>query len=266
MDGNESHPTTNPQKYKTMAEIKTFAKTALRNGAHYSVMEAFLAMLKSYQFHQYEDARLADAYAEMVECLQEENRLFRISLASEHTEEIFNADFLRDQKFLGIKNMLKAMSTGTSEQQAAAKKVSAIVKKYSVETDTPYDQESGILTNLIGELEENASIVATAGITQHLADMKAANEEVKRLLLVRNKQLSELADGKLKAARAATDGKYDYIIKFINCGIFLDGVEVFDKFGTEWNKYIDRIKAQDYSGGAKAEAEPTEEKPTEPTE
>lgn len=237
-----------------MDQIKTISKPSMKNGIHFTFVEAFVALVKEHNLNNHEDGKLTDRIQELFDAFQREDEVFKLAQASTITQRIADADYKRDRAWGSIKVITAAFSdTGTDQQKAAAERVKAVVRNYNIDVNTAFDQESALLTNAIADLEKVAADLETLHIANLLTDLKTANEEVKRSLAERNKERSETENGQLKAARAESDRCYDAVVLYLNAKNVLSETAEFDTFIRQWNANIARVRTQDFTAAAPSE-------------
>ena len=227
-----------------MAKIPSFQKSRLRFGAHFAVMSAFdekVAPLAQ------EEPLLLTAYNTFKAALNVEDAAVKIARASEYSAQILSKDNVRDRLYSNLK-MTGEMweDLGIEPQATAARAVMYEVRLYKVDTKAQYDQETGLMMNFLQPFESETmqAHLTTLGLTAVYTQMKAANEEVRRLLALRGDERAEKSAYDLKQARLATDAAYDVIVDRINALHTLDDQHRYDTFIAQWSAEIARIKQQ----------------------
>ena len=230
-----------------MLQIAVISKSSMRNGVHFTFIEAFIALMKREKLNVHADSNITDKFYELTDAFSQEDVLFKLSSGSPTTQDLSDADRRRDRAWGALKTLVSALiEVGSAEQQAAAAKVSEVLKNYSVDVNAAFDQESALLTNALTDLDALGTELSALHVENIVANLKTANEEVKRLLAERNKERSGNVAGALKAAREQVDGIYDSIVRYVNAFNVLSETAEFDSFIAQWNTNIDRVRKQDF--------------------
>lgn len=228
-----------------MSKIKTLPRKNLRNGAHFSVDEAFLAKLKAATFEQ---TRLTALIADFETAFADEDKYLQLSRASELTAKLAQADDERDRLYSLVKQTVVSwVETGIDPQATAAKAIQAEIDTYKIDVNAQYDQQTGLTTNFLTDIltTENAANLKTLGLTDAVNLLKERNEQVKTLLAERSEERGAKTLGALKSARDKTDELYSEIVSVIeSCSVLMDDTAPYEKFISEWNAEVERIKQQ----------------------
>ena len=192
-----------------MGKIPNFQKTKLRYGAHFAVMSAFderVAPLCE------QEPLLSTWYAAFKSALTHLDTAVKIARSSDYSKQI-----MMDE-----------------------------INIYKIDTKAQYDQQTGLMINFLQPFESAAmqTHLATLGLTAVFTQMKAANEEVRRLLALRGNERAENAAYDLKSARQATDEAYENLVERINAIALINPSESWNTFIAQWSAEIARIKQQ----------------------
>ena len=227
-----------------MAKIAKFRKNGLRFGAHFAVMSAFderVAVVAN------GEPLLATAYGTFKSALTNEDAAVKIARASEYSAQRLKMDNIRDRLYSNIKGTGELWEDlGIEPQATAARAVMHEVRIYNVDTKAQFDQETGLLMNLIQPLETPTmqEHLATLGLTASFTQMKFATNEVRRLLALRGDERAANAAFDLKASRQATDAAYDALVERIEALNTIDDQHRFDTFIAQWSAEVARIRQQ----------------------
>lgn len=108
-----------------------------------------------------------------------------------------------------------------------------------------FDRETGLMMNLIGDLEEKYKAeVAALSLDSLVAAMKAANEKVRTAMSARNAEDSARQVGAMKTARAAVDEAYRLLVKYVNAYALIEGDADYADLVARMNALIVRYKRQ----------------------
>jgi len=238
-----------------MTTFKTLPKKQLRSGAHFTEMEAFNTRLQAAAFTP---AKLTQLTKQFAEALAEEDKYLKQTIASAYSRQLADTDAERDRVYMLLKQTVNLWAASSFDEQAtAAGTLKRIVDIYKVDIHDQYDQETGLLTNLITDLElpANAAHVQTLGLSAALTKLKEYNEQMKTLMASRADERSTKITGALKAARTAVNALYDQLTRLIESySETADDAMPYETFITEWNTEIDRIRQQCASRKSAAKA------------
>lgn len=152
---------------------------------------------------------------------------------SQHTEEIEQADGVRDNTWLGIKTMAEALlRVGTEDQKRAAKRFLDSANAHNIGISQKYEIETESLRQFIQVCEGDlAADVATLGLTALIAQLKQENEAVHTLIQQRNTEAAGIEVAAMKTAREETDALYKQLVTIINAfaiSTYADGHSPYD--------------------------------------
>ena len=227
-----------------MGKIPNFQKTKLRYGAHFAVMSAFderVAPLCE------QEPLLSTWYAAFKSALTHLDTAVKIARSSDYSKLIMKEDTKRDRLYSNGKMTAEMWSElGIEPQATAAQAVLHEINIYKIDTKAQYDQQTGLMINFLQPFEsaEMQTHLTTLGLTAVFTQMKAANEEVRRLLALRGNERAENAAYDLKSARQATDEAYENLVERINAIALINPSESWNTFIAQWSAEIARIKQQ----------------------
>lgn len=227
-----------------MGKIPNFQKTKLRYGAHFAVMSAFderAAPLCE------QEPLLSTWYAAFKSALTHLDTAVKIARSSDYSKQIMKEDTKRDRLYSNGKMTAEMWSElGIEPQATAARAVLHEINIYKIDTKAQYDQQTGLMINFLQPFESAAmqTHLTTLGLTAVFTQMKAANEEVRRLLALRGNERAENAAYDLKSARQATDEAYENLVERINAIALINPSESWNTFIAQWSAEIARIKQQ----------------------
>lgn len=227
-----------------MGKIPNFQKTKLRYGAHFAVMSAFderVAPLCE------QEPLLTTWYVAFKSALTHLDTAVKIARSSDYSKQIMKEDTKRDRLYSNGKMTAEMWSElGIEPQATAARAVLHEINIYKIDTKAQYDQQTGLMINFLQPFEsaEMQTHLTTLGLTAVFTQMKAANEEVRRLLALRGNERAENAAYDLKSARQATDEAYENLVERINAIALINPSESWNTFIAQWSAEIARIKQQ----------------------
>ena len=184
------------------------------------------------------------AYTPFVAGVERMDDAYKLSHASEFTKQIADEDTRRDSLYLALKNqvnMFKRFDFDT-EKQVAATYLWNIMKKYGVDVDENYHEESVKLQQMLQELEADnvaGQHITALGITSLIAQLKTANEAVRTLLSQRNDERMMQEKAALANAREEADQTYRDLVLMINATAAIGSdPHLFDEVISQVNELI----------------------------
>lgn len=155
----------------------------------------------------------------LVAAVQAEDEAYRTITRSPLTEQIAEADQLRDNTYIGLRTMVEALGrVGTAAQKDAAPRVLQAMRDYQVSVTENYELESTHIMQLIQQLEVQplSDDCATLGITSLVSQLKTENQQVQTLIAQRNEQQAGIDAQAMQRARVAADLVYVETVMVIN--------------------------------------------------
>lgn len=223
--------------------ISGISLAPMPNGSHFNFMQSTLERAKANGAVKNKISKEVDA---LEEAWTQENLYLKVSTKSVLTGYISTADSKRDTFLGGYRHSLKGfLSLPDAEMQEAAKILWEHNLNYAIDPQSQLDKQTGMMANFIEDLEGPlAAEVAKLGLTPFVTSMKAANEEVRTLMMQRDTEKSAKTVGATKAARAKTDDAYRTLIKKVNALALVEGDELYASFIDEMNAQIVRYKRE----------------------
>lgn len=224
-------------------EINKISLIRMNNGAHF---------LYNTDFYTRVDAetavkeKITEALARYKQAIELEDEALKVSQKSLNTDKIAEFDSKRDSLFIAIKSIVKAQLTvSDTAVHDAAIRVSQLIKDYNIDVRGQLDKETGLLINLINDLENKyAAEVEKLGLGMFLTQLKESNFSVRNFTGSRNKELLEKPAYKLAEARKITDAAYQEVVKLINAHAALEGDALYKNLITLQNQEIVHYKQQ----------------------
>ena len=216
--------------------ISSISLERMNNGAHFMYVSYVLTRAEANETVADKAAVYLNAFKTAVE---KEDEVLRLSQKNLLSDSIAEADAERDSVYLSYKNAVKVFLKLPMEEMAGAAKVlNQNLKDYAIDPKMQLDKESGLLKNLITDLEgKYKAEVEILSLTSIVARLKEANEKVVALMLQRDTESSTKIVGALKAARVVTDEAYRLFVRMVNSLAMVEG-------DTEYASFIDEMNAQ----------------------
>ena len=170
----------------------------------------------------------------LVAAVQAEDEAYRTITRSPLTEQIAEADQVRDNTYIGLRTMVEALGrVGTAAQKEAAPRVLQAARDYQVSVTESYELESTHIMQLIQQLEVQplSDDCTTLGITPLVSQLKTENQQVQTLIARRNEQQAGIDAQAMQRARVAADLVYVETVMVINAFAVVEqqqGVSPYD--------------------------------------
>lgn len=184
---------------------------AQANAEHFDTHEAIIAYVGN-KYTQIEG--FSPYWTDYTTKFDTENVEYNQSLAKPETEQLAILDNERDETY---NSMLRCINYNTYSKEANVKATAELLKtvfnKYKYADKKGYTLNSGMITNLVEDLEEDAytASLLLLGLDEDLTLLKTQNEAFKTLYRARSRQAYLDAQNKLGDARRATDLAFDQV-------------------------------------------------------
>ncbi len=226
-----------------MKEIGTISLERMNNGAHFLYISNILARAET------DSAIEAKALAQVTAletALAAEDESLKLTRKNLLTDDIAQADTERDALLMSYKKAVQSyLNLPVEEMAKAAKILNQHLKDYDIDPRTQLDKETGLLINLIDDLEgKYASYVATLSLTPFVSALKEANERVRTLTLKRTDERTGQVTGALKTARKGSDNAYRALVKMVNALALIEGEASYAPFIDYVNTEIAHYKQE----------------------
>lgn len=219
-----------------MKEISTISLERMNNGAHFLYVRNVLARAEA-------DTKVNRSAAAQVSALKaavtQEDKGLSISRKSLLTDDIAKADAERDALYRNYKKVVEGfLNLPGGAMAKAAKVLNQHLKDYAITPKMQLDRETGLLMNLIADLEgKYKPEVDALSLTPFVTGLKAANERVRTFTASRTGEKMGVAVGALKASRKASDKAYRMLVKMVNALALVEGE-------TAYVPFIDYVNAE----------------------
>ena len=207
------------------------------HAAHLSWMQRFQERLQTLIVTELgEDcpAMITSQNTALVAAVQAEDEAYRTITRSPLTEQIAEADQVRDNTYIGLRTMVEALGrVGTAAQKEAAPRVLQAARDYQVSVTESYELESTHIMQLIQQLEVQplSDDCTTLAITPLVGQLKTENQQVQTLIARRNEQQAGIDAQAMQRARVAADLVYVETVMVINAFAVVEqqqGVSPYD--------------------------------------
>lgn len=226
----------------TRQQINDIRLAGMPNGTHYDFMEQTYTWILQSPLAD----KIKDDITAFKKALDEEDRCLKISQKSALTKTIEEQDKIRDTAYSGLKGAVSSYQKFPSgELKDAADTIAQLFVDYQISTDMQLNRETGLITNLLQDLEGKcATQVEKLSLKPFVDQLKTANDQVKTLMAQRDTDRGEIVAGEMKAARAATDNAYRELVTKANAYAVIEGDTDYAAFFKQMNSMISRYKVQ----------------------
>lgn len=207
------------------------------HAAHLSWMQRFqerVGTLIVTELGQDCPAMIVSQNTALVAAVQAEDEAYRTITRSPLSDQIAEADQVRDNTFVGLRTMVEALGrVGTAAQKEAAPRVLQAMRDYQVNISEGYELESTHIAQLIQQLEVSplADDCTTLAVTALVSQLKTENQQVQTLIAQRNEQQAGIDAQAMQRARVASDLVYVETVMVINAFAVVEqqqGVSPYD--------------------------------------
>ena len=251
-------------------QIMSFHLKALRIAGFLEYLQQVAKLVKDYRDSGEEGVsqlptKVEPVYTSFKDSVTAVDDAYKLSRASEYTQKIAEEDDRRDGLYTLLVKQLKVYMKFTfdAEKKEAAEYLWNIVKKYNVNVDENYSEESSKLQQMIQELNTNAQAelrVAKLGLENLITQLNTANEQVRTLMSYRNDERMQIEKAALATAREHADQAYRDLILALNASAVMDDdAHRFDELISQVNELIKYYRMYVLpKAGKKDEEEPGE--------
>lgn len=207
------------------------------HAAHLSWMQRFQERVQTLivtELGQDCPAMIVSQNTALVAAVQAEDEAYRTITRSPLSDQIAEADQVRDNTFVGLRTMVEALGrVGTAAQKEAAPRVLQAMRDYQVNISEGYELESTHIAQLIQQLEVSplADDCTTLAVTALVSQLKTENQQVQTLIAQRNEQQAGIDSQAMQRARQAADLVYVETVMVINAFAVVEqqqGVSPYD--------------------------------------
>ena len=195
-------------------QVENVGVTRASNAAHY---EFFSMVMKRTTDITLDHPLWKQAAEDFAKAFSEEDTAFRQYTSSLQTEPLKLADEERDKLYSALRDAIKAyVKFPVAETADAAKKLKRVLDNYNLHIADNYLKESGTIVNILQDFGGLAAELDLLRLTDIVAQLREANDKVRKLLSDRNVERSTYILGALKTARKVSDQAYAILILYTN--------------------------------------------------
>ena len=233
----------------SIKQIETFQSKYLRMAGFVEFVQQVLKLFTDFRNSGQEGvselpAKVDPVYTSYKDSVQAVDDAYKLSRASDYTQKIADEDDRRDNLYKQLVSMLKMFKRFNydAEKKEAATYLWNIVKKYNVDVNENYSEESGKLQQMLQELTTDAQAelrTAKLGIENIITQLNTANEQVRTLMSYRNDERMQIEKAALANARNEADQAYCTLVLSLNAAAVMDDdAHRFDELISQVNELI----------------------------
>ncbi len=170
-----------------------------------------------------------EAFQPYISALEKANAELDLALTpirkSKHTETIVAEDEKRDRTWRALRGIVNAQLLHYDDNIVSiAREVEAILRTYGDPTKLAYTEETGVLKNLVTDLETmiDESYHKRLGIDGLVEELKRSNVWFTKLLLNREGEKALQESGLSKTTRQAADNAFRNMVEALNAIAFME--------------------------------------------
>jgi len=223
-------------------KVEKLNSVNLRNDEHFQFVTEFRDAVNRFGVAALKCETLFDGFLALY--AQEDEALKKI-MKSAITAEIQQADKYRDKIFRGMVDASKsALNHFRPDVQAAARRLKIVFDTYGNLAQKPLNEQTSGVYNILQDLNgKYAADARTAGLTDWVRELEAANEAFAQLVKDRYEESAMKTDLVLKQVRAKVDEQYRAITARIEALTVVEGDANYSEFVRYLNVIIAKYAA-----------------------
>ena len=227
-----------------MKKIKTISLTSLRVEEDFGFQKLILAETETLPSEETPSVQTATVTA-FETAFNAFDTALKASATNPATATATDADTARDQSWRAANAYVKAMcSHPTSDIANAASEAKSLFDKYVDPTSLAQTEESGILHNLLQDLEAFDSAKRTSlALDVWITDLQAKEDAFLAAAAERTEADAARQVGIVKETRTAADAAYRSLVDTVNALAMINGDTAYATFIDHVNAVIDRQKS-----------------------
>ena len=226
-----------------MKQIEAIKLKDMKSGAHFLFITDTVGLATA-------DAKVKTKVTAELTALQTalkaEDDALALSKATLLSGEIKTLDTERDKHYKALRKAIKFfLSHPDAEQVKAAQRLERLLKDYNIDPKMQLDRETGLLLNLISDLEtKSAADVTALALTPVVQAMKQANDKLREVTRARANDRAVQIVGQLKQAQHASDEAYRTLVQKVNALAVVEGEADYADFISKMNEQVKHYKQE----------------------
>ena len=226
-----------------MKHIEPISLEHMNNGSHFLFITDTVGLATA-------DAKVKTKVTAELTALQTalkaEDDALALSKANLLSGEIKTLDTERDKHYKALRKAITFfLNHPDAEQVKAAQRLERLLKDYNIDPKMQLDRETGLLLNLIGDLEtKSAADVTALALTPVVQAMKQANDKLREVTRARANDRAVQIVGQLKQAQHASDEAYRTLVQKVNALAVVEGEADYADFISKMNEQVKHYKQE----------------------
>ena len=226
-----------------MKEINGIDLAHMKSGAHFLFITDTVGLATA-------DAKVKTKVTAELTALQTalkaEDDALALSKANLLSKEIKAIDAERDKHYKALRKAIKFfLNHPDAELVKAAARLEQLLKDYNINPAMQLDRETGLLLNLISDLEtKSAADVTALALTPVVQAMKQANDKLREVTRARANDRAVQIVGQLKQAQHASDEAYRTLVQKVNALAVVEGEVDYADFISKMNEQVKHYKQE----------------------
>ena len=178
--------------------------------------------------------------------LKAEDDALALSKANLLSKDIKAIDAERDKHYKALRKAITFfLNHPDAELVKAAARLEQLLKDYNINPAMQLDRETGLLLNLIGDLEtKSAADVTALALTPVVQAMKQANDKLREVTRARANDRAVQIVGQLKQAQHASAEAYRTLVQKVNALAVVEGEADYADFISKMNEQVKHYKQE----------------------
>ena len=226
-----------------MKEINGIDLAHMKSGAHFLFITDTVGLATA-------DAKVKTKVTAELTALQTalkaEDDALALSKANLLSKEIKAIDAERDKHYKALRKAITFFLNHPDAQLVkAAARLEQLLKDYNINPAMQLDRETGLLLNLISDLEtKSAADVTALALTPVVQAMKQANDKLREVTRARANDRAVQIVGQLKQAQHASDEAYRTLVQKVNALAVVEGEVDYADFISKMNEQVKHYKQE----------------------
>ena len=226
-----------------MKQINSISLERMSNGSHFLFITDTVGLATA-------DAKVKTKVTAELTALQTalkaEDDALALSKANLLSKEIKAIDAERDKHYKALRKAITFFLNHPDAQLVkAAQRLEQLLKDYNINPAMQLDRETGLLLNLISDLEtKSAADVTALALTPVVLAMKQANDKLREVTRARANDRAVQIVGQLKQAQHASDEAYRTLVQKVNALAVVEGEADYADFISKMNEQVKHYKQE----------------------
>ena len=226
-----------------MKHIEPISLEHMNNGSHFLFITDTVGLATA-------DAKVKTKVTAELTALQTalkaEDDALALSKANLLSKEIKAIDAERDKHYKALRKAITFFLNHPDAQLVkAAARLEQLLKDYNINPAMQLDRETGLLLNLISDLEtKSAADVTALALTPVVQAMKQANDKLREVTRARANDRAVQIVGQLKQAQHASAEAYRTLIQKVNALAVVEGEADYADFISKMNEQVKHYKQE----------------------